>query len=88
MFRGVVVYYAGELRCGCDPSGLDRPGRLPHQQGLCGEARLGGGGVVTLLLLVGWKNCPRRKNCPSTQCSEILPYLTEYFEYRDKQYGI
>ena len=23
------------LRSGLDPSGLDRPGRLPHQQGLC-----------------------------------------------------
>ena len=28
------------LRSGFEPSGLDRPGRLPHQQGLC-EARLG-----------------------------------------------
>ena len=28
------------LESGFDPSGLDRPGRLPHQQGLC-EARLG-----------------------------------------------
>ena len=28
------------LKCGFEPSGLDRPGRLPHQQGLC-EARLG-----------------------------------------------
>ena len=28
------------FRSGFDPSGLDRPGRLPHQQGLS-EARLG-----------------------------------------------
>jgi len=28
------------LRSGFDPPDLDRPGRLPHQQGLC-EARLG-----------------------------------------------
>ena len=28
------------LRSGLDPPDLDRPGRLPHQQGLC-EARLG-----------------------------------------------
>ena len=28
------------LESGFDPWGLDRPGRLPHQQGLCG-ARLG-----------------------------------------------
>jgi len=27
-------------RSGFEPSGLDRPGRLPHQQGLC-EVRLG-----------------------------------------------
>jgi hypothetical protein len=31
-----------ELRSGFDPPGLDRPGRLPHQQGLC-EARLARG---------------------------------------------
>ena len=28
------------LRSGFEPPDLDRPGRLPHQQGLC-EARLG-----------------------------------------------
>ena len=28
------------LKSGFDPPDLDRPGRLPHQQGLC-EARLG-----------------------------------------------
>ena len=28
------------LRSGFDPPDLERPGRLPHQQGLC-EARLG-----------------------------------------------
>ena len=34
-----VVCHLG-LRSGFDPPDLDRPGRLPHQQGLC-EARLG-----------------------------------------------
>ena len=39
------------LRSGFEPSGLDRPGRLPHQQGLC-EARLGyRAGPHTMLLL-------------------------------------
>ena len=38
--RAAPVRYRG-LRSGFEPSGLDRPGRLPHQQGLCEAARLG-----------------------------------------------
>ena len=37
---GHALAYDLRIRSGFEPSGLDRPGRLPHQQGLC-EARLG-----------------------------------------------
>ena len=37
--KGPAGYRLG-LRSGFDPPDLDRPGRLPNQQGLC-EARLG-----------------------------------------------
>ena len=39
-FRRAAFYLDLGLRSGFEPSDLDRPGRLPHQQGLC-EARLG-----------------------------------------------
>ena len=39
-FQGLRPSDCIGLRSGLDPPDLDRPGRLPHQQGLC-EARLG-----------------------------------------------